>query len=292
MKKVFVLFGALFTMATTPAALYAQYWKAQVDVRVWLTDSVILSYGYYNDTLRFGLDPRATKCIDDSLGEFFMWTECGLFSQNCSQFFPPRGTLSCGDQTGFPVYRDYRKMTGTIQKDTFAIAFVGSFPMVFHWNRLDLQVFDSATIVVPPLNKPTTATANMLAVDSLVITDTLASRLYIFTKYPRITGVVSGPLAETSGDFRLAQNYPNPFNPSTRIQYSLAKQSRVSLGIYDILGREVAILADGIREMGSHEAEWNAEGVPSGIYLYRLTGTPVDDPSAAFTVARRLVLLR
>lgn len=72
------------------------------------------------------------------------------------------------------------------------------------------------------------------------------------------------------GQFTLAQNYPNPFNPSTTIEYSLDRSGIVTLKIYNILGQEVATLVNGFQNAGSSRAVFNASGLSSGIYLYRL----------------------
>ncbi len=64
--------------------------------------------------------------------------------------------------------------------------------------------------------------------------------------------------------------YPNPFNPLTTIRYTLAADGPVRLAIYDVLGREVAVLTEGTQNAGTHEAVFNATQVPSGLYLYRL----------------------
>lgn len=68
----------------------------------------------------------------------------------------------------------------------------------------------------------------------------------------------------------LVQNYPNPFNASTSIMYSLTSPARVKLQIYDVLGRKIAVLADGYEEAGEHRAVWNASSQPSGVYFYML----------------------
>ncbi len=70
--------------------------------------------------------------------------------------------------------------------------------------------------------------------------------------------------------FELYQNYPNPFNPSTTIKYDIPKESRVKIDVYDILGREVATLVDGIMKAGSYRIIWNANRFASGVYLYRI----------------------
>lgn len=70
--------------------------------------------------------------------------------------------------------------------------------------------------------------------------------------------------------FSLKQNYPNPFNPATTIEYSISKASQVTLKIYDILGNEVAILANEYKEAGIYKTTFNASSLSSGIYFYKL----------------------
>ncbi len=75
-------------------------------------------------------------------------------------------------------------------------------------------------------------------------------------------------------NFKLYQNYPNPFNPATIISYQLSSSSKVLLQVYDVLGREVKTLVDSQENAGIHSVSFNANGLPSGIYLCRLeTGT-------------------
>ena len=71
--------------------------------------------------------------------------------------------------------------------------------------------------------------------------------------------------------FVLGDNYPNPFNPTTKISFSLPQKSQVKLKVFDVLGREIQILADGVYEAGVHEVEFNATNLPSGVYFYNLT---------------------
>ncbi len=68
----------------------------------------------------------------------------------------------------------------------------------------------------------------------------------------------------------LHQNYPNPFNPLTTIRYELPRQIHVRLAIFDLLGREVAVLVDAVKEPGINEVVWDAGDLASGIYFYRL----------------------
>jgi hypothetical protein len=84
-----------------------------------------------------------------------------------------------------------------------------------------------------------------------------------------VTDVVS-PSVDEPGSFVLRQNYPDPFNPATTIEYEIPTTSRVRLLVYDLLGREVATLVDNVQPGGSHAVHYDASGLASGIYFYRL----------------------
>lgn len=72
------------------------------------------------------------------------------------------------------------------------------------------------------------------------------------------------------GDFFVNPNYPNPFNPTTKIKFGLPKSAFVKMSVYDILGREVAVLVNEQLQAGEFQADWNASNFPSGIYFYRI----------------------
>jgi hypothetical protein len=89
----------------------------------------------------------------------------------------------------------------------------------------------------------------------------------------------------------LRQNYPNPFNPSTAISYQLSANSRVILGVYDVLGRHVQTLVLQNQNAGAHRLEWNAGSLPSGVYFYRLQVAPLDGRKE-FTDTKAMVLVK
>ena len=91
--------------------------------------------------------------------------------------------------------------------------------------------------------------------------------------------------------FALDQNYPNPFNPATTISYQLPKAGVVSLKVYDMLGREVAVLAGGVKEAGYYNASFNGGNLSSGVYIYRLSVKPMDG-SSEFISVKKLMLLK
>jgi hypothetical protein len=87
-------------------------------------------------------------------------------------------------------------------------------------------------------------------------------------------------------EFGLMQNYPNPFNPSTEIIYTLMSGGKVSLSVYDLLGREVAILVNNERKTaGEYVVSFNAEKLPSGVYFYKLQ-------TESYTETKRMVFIK
>lgn len=85
--------------------------------------------------------------------------------------------------------------------------------------------------------------------------------------------------------FRLEQNYPNPFNPSTRIAFAVQGSGFTTLKVFDMLGREVATLVNENVQAGNHERTFDAAGLASGVYFYRID-------AGSFSQTRKLLLLR
>ncbi len=96
---------------------------------------------------------------------------------------------------------------------------------------------------------------------------------------------VTGVAENAPTAFSLAQNYPNPFNPSTTIRFEIAKPELVSLKVYDMLGREVATLANEQMSAGNYALSFNAAGLASGTYIYRLQ-------AGSFVATKKMSLMK
>lgn len=103
-------------------------------------------------------------------------------------------------------------------------------------------------------------------------------------EYGTILAVHSKSLV-TPAEFQLFQNYPNPFNPTTIIPFDLPHDEYIRLSLFDCLGRELAILSDGITKAGHYEIPLYASDLPSGVYFYRLN-------SRTHTSTKKFLLLK
>ncbi len=90
---------------------------------------------------------------------------------------------------------------------------------------------------------------------------------------------------EVPGKYSLSQNYPNPFNPSTKIRFSVPQSSEVKLTVFDMTGREVEVLQNGLMSAGVYEADWHPVNLSSGIYFYTLK-------TNGFTETRKMILAK
>ncbi|HJY63500.1 MAG TPA: SBBP repeat-containing protein, partial [Ignavibacteria bacterium] len=107
---------------------------------------------------------------------------------------------------------------------------------------------------------------------------------YAVVKYGVMTGI--GNNHNTSPDgFSLEQNYPNPFNPTTNIQYMIAETGNVELAVYDVNGKEVMTLVNGMNNVGTYNIQVDASGLSSGVYFYKLV-------TSSFTDVKKMMLIK
>ncbi|MBZ0201668.1 MAG: T9SS type A sorting domain-containing protein [Ignavibacteria bacterium] len=92
--------------------------------------------------------------------------------------------------------------------------------------------------------------------------------------------------------FSLSQNYPNPFNPVTKINFTLPNDSKVSIKIYDILGRTVRVLIDEFRKKGTHIVTFDGTGLASGVYFYSIEARQAGSTAVTFKDTKKMVLVK
>ncbi|WP_337873146.1 T9SS type A sorting domain-containing protein, partial [Ignavibacterium sp.] len=101
---------------------------------------------------------------------------------------------------------------------------------------------------------------------------------------------------EIPTEFKLEQNYPNPFNPTTKIKYTIpdvgSGLALTVLKVYDILGNEVVTLVNDYKPAGSHEVEFNADHLASGIYFYKLQAVPSISSGQGFIETKKMILIK
>jgi hypothetical protein len=164
-------------------------------------------------------------------------------------------------------------------------------------------LLNQVAMLLPPVGQPTIA-----AIDSSWTLDQ-AGALFNYTQIeedrsmgmhnPRYTvgllylsigklgGIVSVDdlKSDVPSEYTLSNNYPNPFNPSTTIDFTLPEQSNAKVIIYDALGNQVDVIADGVRAAGKYSVKWNASNYASGIYFYKLE-------AGNFVQVRKMILMK
>lgn len=133
-----------------------------------------------------------------------------------------------------------------------------------------------------PANGEITIAFALIAGNNLA--DLQANAVAARNKYATLVGVNSYN-SELPASYSLSQNYPNPFNPSTNIKFSIAAPGSTSLRIYNTIGQNIATLVDGFMQAGNYSVDWNASGMSSGLYYYRLE-------SGGFGVTRKMLMIK
>ncbi len=157
--------------------------------------------------------------------------------------------------------------------DSYSFHSVG-YPAVYFFEKTFSPWYHSTSDIIENCNIPYCAEIIRASVATLLHTD--------------IAGPVTdagAPVAARPMSYALLQNFPNPFNPSTTITYELPHASHVTLEVYDVLGRQVEVLVNDVRNAGSHEVMFKGARLSSGVYFYRLQ-------TGDFVSARRMLLTK
>lgn len=206
----------------------------------------------------------------------FPWTQRSAALTGYYQFSPASGST------------DSLYITVTLYKGTTGLAAGGAvlggsasynqFSAPIYYGTSDTP--DSAMIVIMIAGPG--SQSSVAQIGSYFLIDDLA--------FSGVASAVTEEKGSLPNAFALAQNYPNPFNPSTRINFSVAQPGLVALKVYNVLGSEVATLVNEPKAAGRYSVNWNAAGLSSGVYLYRMAVT--SEQGTLFNDVKRLVLLK
>lgn len=138
----------------------------------------------------------------------------------------------------------------------------------------DIQTPNNTNIVLFGLSFPNDSTGYAVGEDGTILKTTNGGVIGI--------GPVSNKIPSS---FHVYQNYPNPFNPGTTIKIDISKQSNVKIIIYDVSGKEIAVLVNEQLKAGSYSIKWNAANYPSGLYFVKMITNEFSD-------TRKMILLK
>jgi hypothetical protein len=264
---------------------------AQVSSEIWLRVSGENPWSRDTAWMRYGNHINGTygpDSLNPSLKEMEGW-EPSMYFDVLWVDIPGRQQTH---GVGFRYY-DFRGLPNVTGRDTFVLWFMSaaepSTNFTILWPDSNyLRTRCDSMFMVDPTGQ--IAKVNMFSQDSLYLhapgaLDLPVTKLRIFKYGCKLVDDVASPAIGLPLMYSLAQNYPNPFNPVTHITYSIPVQSFVKIIIYDMLGREVSMLVNGKQEPGEYSIQWNAEGIPSGVYFYRLL-------AGDFSQTKEMLLIR
>ncbi len=269
-----------------------------IGVANWLMPLAIRETGQARDTVYLGLHPDATCGIEPWLGEFELPPPPfpGTFDARFVSVAP-------GCDLGEGLRVNLLPFVTYAQIDTYRVRFqpgTGSYPIVLSWDMNFITTVCDSMIVKDDLGG-SAVYARMNETGSVSVANSSVTSVLLIRHgaFPLINDV-QPPRPTAPAGYRLSQNYPNPFNPSTRIAFSADNDSRVRVTVYDILGREVTVLADGDYSPGIYSVEWdgmNSSGspMPSGAYYVRMTASssrPETGSRESFSEIRKMLLLK
>jgi hypothetical protein len=278
---------------------YSEIWRFKTTYSSpanWLVPLAVSETGFARDTVYLGINQNASYGIDPLLGEYELPPPTpGFFDVRFVDIPSRPGLLGEGIRTNVLQFRNY------VQVDTFNVKFqpgIGNYPMTISWPRdFIVQICDS--MLLKDGFNGSVVEVRMDQESSVRITNEgISSLLIIKWGSIPVTPFVEENEKKLPSGYALYPNYPNPFNPTTVIPFTTERDAFVTITIYDVLGKYVTSLVQGIYPRGQHSVVWNAlderEGViPSGVYIVRMTAQTMSDRTAGiFSMSQKMLLMK
>jgi len=214
-------------------------------------------------------------------------------NHNLGPTFTVQGNILLGQQILDSMYNRYLNTPGTMAEKLMAALqgakVIGADTRCLVSNRSSISAFIRVAKPTDPQNGPYWLDLNVQTVPSPK--DPIDSLQILFNQW-QTTGISNnqGIYPET---FSLEQNYPNPFNPVTNITFDIGTLSFVKLAVYDITGKEIDVLADYNFHRGRYTINFDASGLASGIYIYRIFAADILNTSKnVFTDTKKMVIVK
>jgi hypothetical protein len=200
-------------------------------------------------------------------------------------------TLSTSSYTSNNYWTNVTVTSNNISTDeAFAVAFVvGSGPSVMATDYPGQNPYHSYTYLTA--TEASEGTSPSPAGWYYISDSDTTISIYLIRAYVSIVTGVKQTAELTPTGFNLSQNYPNPFNPTTVISYQLSSTSNVTLTVFDVLGREIKTLVNARLSAGKHNVTFDASGLSSGVYFYKLSAESLGQAGSNVAV-KKLVLLK
>ena len=258
------LFKNGITLGTGYVVITRDSLLSQLDINP-LGDSLTLhSPQFFEESLVFGISPYSA-IASPRTGQSICWHQgapyCYYLDNSPTPGLPNDTSNACGtvhglvtDSLGQPV-------------SNVSVWRGGDFPTTHTNSSGQFTLYDYACRASIGLEHPNFVTKY---VTIQIWPDSTVSATFVMS---RIVSVDEGLTAP--GGYALLPNHPNPFNPGTTFMFTIPRRSFVTLKVYDIHGREVATVVNEARSAGANEAEWDASGMASGVYFYRLSADGV-----------------
>ncbi len=291
-------FGRTYKVVRIPMPPENGQYPPQGDYRTY-TNSIIINKTVIIPTYEYQYDTTAFRIYREAMPGY------NIVGVNSNSIIPSLGAIHCiVKEVGVsdPVWISHAKMDSVIyDEDSIAVSAViktksGVAEAFVYWTADTTSGFslvpmqftsnDTAVAYIPvqidgsEIFYYVSATSN----NGKTITKPIVAPdgFYKFVVENSVTDVAEN---FQPNEFYLYQNYPNPFNPSTSIQYAIGSRQFVTLKVFDLLGNEVSTLVNEEKPAGSYEIEFDAAGLPSGIYFYYLN-------SGNFIETKKMVLLK